>query len=162
MYHTHLDDIRQQYGGLVGALVVLEPGHQWDPAHDVVILMSDGVPQRMYINGSLKPPPRDLQVGRTYRLRLADIAVFRQSLRVRLVRDSTLVSWRAIAKDGFTLPASQATLRPALVNLPSGETADFEFTPDRPGEVVLEVLGAPAPGSAPQAQLQFRVSNSSP
>ena len=33
MYHTHLDDIRQQYGGLVGALVVLEPGHQWDPAH---------------------------------------------------------------------------------------------------------------------------------
>ena len=31
MYHTHFDEFRQQYGGLVGALVVLEPGEQWDP-----------------------------------------------------------------------------------------------------------------------------------
>lgn len=159
MYHTHLDDLRQQYGGLVGALVVLEPGQPWDPARDLVILLSDGVPQRMYINGSLTPPPMDLEVGRTYRLRLADIAVFRQSLGVRLVRDSALLSWRAIAKDGFTLPASQATLRPSTVNLPSGETADFEFTPDRPGDVVLQVLASPAPGAPLQAQLRFRVAS---
>ena len=156
MYHTHLDDLRQQYGGLVGALVVLEPGQQWDSGHDLVILLSDGVPQRIYINGSLTPPPKDLEVGRTYRLRLADIAVFRQLLRVRLVRDSTLLSWRAIAKDGFTLPASQATVRPSIVNLPSGETADFEFTPDRPGDVVLEVPGS-VQNVPPQAQLRFRV-----
>jgi FtsP/CotA-like multicopper oxidase with cupredoxin domain len=156
MYHTHLDDVRQQYGGLVGALVVLEPGQHRDPAHDLVILLSDGVPQRIYINGSLTPSPQDLEVGHTYRLRLADIAVFRQQLSVRLVRDSTLLSWRAIAKDGFTLPASQATVRPSVVNLPSGETADFEFTPDRPGDVVLEVRGS-AQNMPPQAQLRFRV-----
>jgi manganese oxidase len=160
MYHTHLDDLRQQYGGLVGALVVLEPGQRWDPDRDRVILFSDGVPQRMYINGSLTPPPQDLEVGRSYRLRLADIAVFRQLLRVRLVRDSTLLSWRAVAKDGFTLPASQAIVRPSIVNLPSGETADFEFTPDRPGDVVLEVLGG-APALPPQAHLRFRVVRSS-
>jgi hypothetical protein len=160
MYHTHLDDVRQQYGGLVGALVVLEPGQQWDPAHDLVILLSDGVPQRMYINGSLTPPPTDLTVGRTYRLRLADIAVFRQSLRVQLVRDSTVLSWRPVAKDGFTLPPSQARLRPSIVNLPSGETADFEFTPDRPGDVLLEVLG-PGLNLPPQAQLHLRVANPS-
>ena len=161
MYHTHLDDLRQQYGGLVGALVVLEPGQQWDPSQDLVVLLSDGVPQRMYINGSLAPPPMDVEVGRTYRLRLADIAVFRLSLTVRLVRDSTVLSWRPIAKDGFTLPASQAIVRPSIVNLPSGETAEFEFTPDNPGDVVLEVLGSPARNVPPQAQLRFRVAGSS-
>lgn len=143
MYHTHLNELRQQYGGLVGALVVLEPGEKWNPARDLVFLLSDGVPGRMYINGSLTPAPKNLEVGKTYRLRIADIAVFRQALSVRLLRDSALVSWRPIAKDGFTLPEGQATMRPSVINLPSGETADFEFTPDRPGALVLE-LGLPA------------------
>ena len=154
MYHTHFDEMRQQYGGLVGGLVVLEPGERWDPSRDLFFLISDGVPRRLYINGSLDPPPMELAVGRTYRLRFADIAVYRLSLGVRLVRDSTLVSWRPIAKDGFTLPPAQATVRPSSVNLPPGETADFEFTPDGPGEVVLEIgpLNQPV-----QGRLVFRV-----
>jgi hypothetical protein len=143
MYHTHLDDLRQQYGGLIGPLVVLDPGEKWDPTHDLVIMLSDGVPWRTYINGSLTPAPKELEVGKTYRLRIADIAVFRQFLSVRLVRDSTVLTWRPVAKDGFTIAAAQATMRPSVVNLPSGETADFEFTPDQPGEVTLEVLGQP-------------------
>src|SRR5215207_648268 len=143
MYHTHLDELRQQYGGLVGPLVVLEPGEKWDPTRDLVIMLSDGVPWRTYINGSLTPAPKELEVGKTYRLRIADIAVFRMVLRVRLVRDSALLTWRPVAKDGFTIAAAQATMRPSVVNLPSGETADFEFTPDQPGEVTLEVLGQP-------------------
>ncbi|HJU76115.1 MAG TPA: multicopper oxidase domain-containing protein [Gemmatimonadaceae bacterium] len=154
MYHTHFDEMRQQYGGLVGGLVVLEPGERWDPSRDLFFLISDGVPRRLYINGSLDPPPMELAAGRTYRLRFADIAVYRLSLRVRLVRDSALVSWRPIAKDGFTLPPTQATVRPSMVNLPPGETADFEFTPDRPGEVVLEM----GPLNQPiQGRLVFRV-----
>jgi hypothetical protein len=70
------------------------------------------------------------------------------------VRHSTLVSWRPIAKDGFSLPPAQATVRPSIVNLPPGETADFEFTPERPGEVVLQIgpLNQPV-----QGQLVFRV-----
>jgi FtsP/CotA-like multicopper oxidase with cupredoxin domain len=158
MYHTHLDELRQQYGGLVGALVVLEPGERWDPTRDLVILLSDGVPQRVYFNGSLTPAPKALEVGRTYRLRIADIAVFRQVLRVRLVRDSALLSWRPIAKDGFTLPPAQATVRPSVVNLPSGETADFEFTPDRPGELALEVWSFPGVNLTLHGRLPFRVS----
>ena len=158
MYHTHLDELRQQYGGLVGALVVLEPGQRWDPTRDLVVLLSDGVPQRVYINGSLTPAPLALEVGRTYRLRVADIAVFRQLLRVRLVRDSALLSWRPIAKDGFTLPPAQARVRPSVVNLPSGETADFEFTPDRPGEVALEVLGQPGLNLTLHGRLPLHVS----
>ena len=158
MYHTHLDDLRQQYGGLIGALVVLEPGERWNPTRDLVILLSDGIPRRVYVNGSLTPPPQRLSVGRTYRLRIADIAVFRPFLRVRLARDSALLSWRPIAKDGFTLPPTQRTARPSVVNLPSGETADFEFTPDQPGEVALEILGRSGPGLALQGRLVFSVS----
>jgi hypothetical protein len=56
-----------------------------------------------------------------------------------LVRDSSLVTWRAIAKDGFTLPAAQATTRPSIARVASGETADFEFIPDAPGDVRLEI-----------------------
>ena len=149
MYHTHFDDLRQQLGGLVGALLVLEPGERWDRERDLLFLISDGVPDRVYINGALNPPTVPLLVGRTYRLRLADIAVYRYSLNVQLLRDSTALEWRAIAKDGFALPATQAVVRPSIVNLPSGETADFEFTPERPGEVVLEFRVGP--------QLQGRV-----
>src|SRR5215207_3862486 len=158
MYHTHLDELRQQYGGLVGPLVVLEPGEKWDPTRDLVIMLSDGVPWRTYINGSLTPAPKELEVGKTYRLRIADITVFRQWLSVRLVRDSALLSWRPIAKDGFTLPPAQAMVRPSVVNLPSGETADFEFTPDRPGEMALEVLGQPGLNLTLHGRLPFRVS----
>jgi multicopper oxidase len=117
MYHTHFNEMRQQYGGLVGAL----------------------------------------EAGRTYRLRIADIAVFRYLLNLRLVRDSALLSWRPIAKDGFTLPAAQATARPSAVNLPSGETADFEFTPDRPGELALELWSGPGGGSGGIPMLHGRL-----
>lgn len=154
MYHTHFDELRQQFGGLVGALVVLEPGERWEPQRDLVFLLTDSAFPRMFINGSLTPAPKDLEVGTTYRLRIADIAVFRPGLSVRLLRDSTVVQWRPIAKDGFALPPAQATLRPSIANVPTGETADFEFTPDTPGEFVLVV----GPALAPQGSVRLRVS----
>jgi FtsP/CotA-like multicopper oxidase with cupredoxin domain len=154
MYHTHFDELRQQYGGLVGALVVLEPGEKWDPEHDLVFLLSDGVPGRTFINGALAPQPKDLEVGTTYRFRIADIAVYRLALPVRLVRDSAPIAWRPIAKDGFTLPPSQATVRPSIANLLPGETADFEFTPDQPGDLLL-VVGPT--NRAPEASVRLRV-----
>jgi len=155
MYHTHFDELRQQYGGLVGPLVVLEPGEQWDPERDLIFLLSDGIPQRMFINGALAPQPKDLEVGTIYRLRIADIAVYRLAVPVRLVRDSALTAWRPIAKDGFTLPQSQATVRPSLTNVLPGETADFEFTPDQPGDLLL-VVGPTS--RAPEATVRLRVS----
>ena len=143
MYHTHMDELRQQHGGLVGPLIVLEPNEKYDPARDFVFLISDGVPGRTFVNGSFTPSPKELEVGTTYRIRIADISVFRGAMDVRLMRDSALLSWRPIAKDGFTLPASQATMRPSVANVPSGETADFEFTPDRAGELQLEIGASP-------------------
>jgi hypothetical protein len=60
---------------------VLEPRERWDPTRDLVILLSDGVPQRVYVNGSLTPAPKALEVGQTHRMRIADIAVFRYLLK---------------------------------------------------------------------------------
>lgn len=157
MYHTHFDELRTQLGGLVGALVVLEPGERWDPARDFVFLVSDGRTGGLAINGQSEPVTKDLTVGTTYRLRFANIAVFRHSLWVRIRRDSSLVAWRPVAKDGFTLPASQSGVRPSAERVTSGEAADFELTPDKPGELILEI-GMPAPGSfdAPLSNLQVQ------
>jgi manganese oxidase len=165
MYHTHFDELRTQLGGLVGAMVVLEPGERYDPARDFVFLISDGRTGGLAINGSSEPVTKELTVGTTYRLRIADIAVFRHSLWVRVRRDSSLVSWRAVAKDGFALPASQARVGRSAARVTSGETADFELTPDKAGELTLEI-GTPTLGLLdPLANLQvqgtvrFRVSD---
>ncbi len=133
MLHTHFDEMRQQYGGLVGLLVVLEPGQHWDPARDLALLISDGPHGQMLINGSAAPAALDLRIGTTYRLRIGDLTLAR-STSVRVSRDSQLVSWRPVAKDGFTLPPDQATMRPSSLGIIiPGETADFEITPNLPG-----------------------------
>jgi len=139
MYHTHFNDMRQQYGGLVGPLVVLEPGERWDASRELLVVVFDAPHATLRVNGSATPPQRDLHVGTTYRIRFADIAIYQQNLIVQLVRDSSVLTWRAVAKDGFTLPQQQATVRPSSARVASGETADFEFTPDAPGDLKLEV-----------------------
>jgi hypothetical protein len=55
------------------------------------------------------------------------------------MRDSTLVTWRAIAKDGMDLPRDQATMRPATVQLGNGETYDYELIPATPGDLRLTI-----------------------
>ena len=156
MYHTHFDEMRQQFGGLVGALIVLEPGERWDPAHDLVFLISDGVPRRAFINGSLAPAPMELRVGEKYRIRIADIAVNHPLISVRLAGDSGLVSWRPLAKDGFALSAAQVRSQPSLTRISSGETMDFELVPERPGELVLTIPG-PVPTAPPLGSVRLRV-----
>jgi FtsP/CotA-like multicopper oxidase with cupredoxin domain len=151
MYHTHFNEMRQQYDGLVGPLVVLEPGERWDPQRDLLFVVSDGPHASLVINGSSKPAPKELRVGTTYRLRVADIAIYRQNLIARMLRDSSVVSWRAVAKDGFSFPANQATIRPSAARVASGETVDFEFTPDAPGEFTFEI-GTPPRGGGFQRQ----------
>jgi hypothetical protein len=61
---------------------------------------------------------------------------------VRVLRDSSLVSWRAIAKDGMDLPPQRATVRPTLQQMGNGETYDFEFIPAAAGDLRLTVSSA--------------------
>ena len=147
MYHPHADETRQQQAGLAGTLLVVDSLPRFDPEHDKVVMLT--VPRtdadaatKVLINGSLAPDTLRLRAGERYRLRLVDVHTFRPSMIARLLRDSTLVNWRAVAKDGMELAPDRATVRRAVQQMGNGETYDFEYTPSEPGDLRLTVSSA--------------------
>jgi FtsP/CotA-like multicopper oxidase with cupredoxin domain len=138
--------MRQQQAGLSGALIVLDPRETFNPEKDIVLLLS--VPRReadagtVLLNGTNAPALREMRVGERYRLRLVDIHTVRPSMIARLMRDSTLLTWRALAKDGMDLPPDQATSRSAMQQMGNGETYDFEFVPTALGDIRFTVSSA--------------------
>ncbi|MGH7711818.1 MAG: multicopper oxidase domain-containing protein [Gemmatimonadaceae bacterium] len=156
MYHTHLGDFVQLTSGLFGGIVVLEPGERFDPARDHVFLAGwDGPedPPHLTVNGDTIATAITFAPSAAHRLRFINIGVA-VPIMVRLTRDSALVPWRAIAKDGADLPRAQRVARPATLTLDVGETADFEFRPPSPGSYVLTIR---VPGKAPPYELRIRV-----
>ncbi len=144
MYHPHADETRQQQAGLAGTLLVVDSLPRFDREHDKVLMVT--VPRtdadaadKVLINGSLAPDTLRLRAGERYRLRLVDVHTFRPSMVARLLRDSTLVTWRALAKDGMDLPPDRATMRRAVQQMGNGETYDFELTPNEPAQLRLTV-----------------------
>ncbi len=146
IYHPHVEEIRQQTAGLSGALIVVDDPAKWDPTHDLVMLIADPrgstLVDTVLINGASTPPPRDLRVGDTYRLRLINIHSSRPGMIMRMMRDSTVLTWRALAKDGMFLPPERAVVRRAAQQLGNGETYDFEFTPTEIGDLHFDVTSA--------------------
>jgi FtsP/CotA-like multicopper oxidase with cupredoxin domain len=146
IYHTHLRDLTQLASGLYGGIVVLEPGQRFDPRTDHVFVVGwDGEDSTVHllVNGdSTWSSPIEMHVGESHRLRFINIGAAAQAF-FTLRRDSTLSTWRALAKDGADLPAAQATVRPAKVLIDIGETYDFEFTPAQAGEYMLSTPVAP-------------------
>ncbi len=141
IYHTHADESGQLSSGLYGPLLITERGEPIDTATNKVFLLGLGGPtddSPPWVNGSASPGPIILDAGRTYRFRLINISPNGFEV-VKLVFDSVVQQWRAFAKDGATLPAWQATMRAATVRMGPGETNDFEFTPSKTGEFVLDV-----------------------
>jgi hypothetical protein len=77
----------------------------------------------------------------TYRFRFINITPNNAGLRMYLREaNGGLVRWRALAKDGADLPASQAVLQPAELPIAVGGTYDFELRRDEPGTLEFEVL----------------------
>jgi FtsP/CotA-like multicopper oxidase with cupredoxin domain len=147
MYHPPADETRQQQAGLSGALHDVVSLPTFDRQHDRVVLItvprsSDEATRSVLVNGTTTPDTLRLRVGERYRLRIVDIHVFRPSMVVRLLRDSTLVTWRALAKEGMDLPPDRATTRRAIQQMGNGETYDFEVTPAAPGDLRLTVSAA--------------------
>ena len=141
IYHTHLNDLEQLTSGLYGAIVVLERGTRFDPLTDHVFVAGwDGekIPANLLVNGDSLPAPMELAFGVKHRLRFVNIGAS-LSPRFALRRDSALVTWRSIAKDGADLPASQAIVRPSMQQISVGETYDFEFEPPERGSYVLSL-----------------------
>ena len=144
IYHTHWHDVAQLTSGLYGPLIVVEPGQKFDPAVDKIFIVSREGPDEnvspLLLNGTAQPPPLLLKIGTKYRLRFINIGTNDSDASVAILDDHAQpVQWRAVAKDGWTLPAAQATMRPASQPITVGETYDFEFLPERAGEFTIEV-----------------------
>lgn len=142
IYHTHLNDVEQITSGLYGAIVVLEPGQPFDPKTDHVFLASwdsrQTDPPHFMVNGDTVAAPLELLSGIAHRFRFINIgAAGRVIFAIR--KDSTLVQWRRVAKDGADLPVAAAVVTPALQRLGTGETFDAQFSPPARGEYTLTV-----------------------
>ena len=97
---------------------------------------------RFFLNGSATPALRELRAGEHYRLRFINAHTARPSMRMRLLREATLIEWRALAKDGMDLPADQAVTGPSEVQMGNGETYDFDFVPANRGDLRLDITNA--------------------
>jgi FtsP/CotA-like multicopper oxidase with cupredoxin domain len=145
IYHTHAADPNQLSGGIYGALIVLEPGKSFDPEHDKLLVIGTRDTffdaKRITINGMEKPQPMTLATGTTYRLRLINMAP-NLPANFRLGSKDKPATWRALAKDGADVPPRLALSGDAFLHIASGETYDFSFRADSPGEIPLEIENA--------------------
>jgi FtsP/CotA-like multicopper oxidase with cupredoxin domain len=147
IYHSHVDEPRQQPAGLSGALLVVDEDKPYDAATDHPVLIttprSPGSARRaVLLNGRLEVPPVELRAGVPHRFRLINITIGRPGIRVEVRRDSVLAQWRALAKDGADLPDDSRVTGPARQPISIGETYDFELTPRDVGAMRLEVRSA--------------------
>lgn len=142
IYHTHAADPDQLTGGIYGALIVLDPGETFDPEHDRLLIFGtrEGgfYATRLTLNGAEQPSPLVFDHGIKYRLRLINMAPDLLA-NFQIGSKEHPATWRALAKDGATLPPRLATTSDAALRIASGETYDFEFQPDTSGEIPLEV-----------------------
>ena len=165
MYHSHFNEFHQIPSGLYGALVVVDSTHPLGADVDRIFMFSDHGPTMNVItgpfpkatmNGDTEPPPLDLQAGRHYRFRLANIRGD-APLQFSIQRGDSLLTWRAVAKDGADLPASQATDRPATLFFAPGEIYDFDFTAPAAGGMYTLNFGDPKPRTGPAVVQQVAI-----
>jgi FtsP/CotA-like multicopper oxidase with cupredoxin domain len=172
MYHAHVNELIQQQGGLVGPLIVRDPGTAMSTDDHVFFLKGSRLgPNTAYpldINGEANPDTVVMHVGRPARLRFISLASVNPNATVWLTarRDSSLINaadtmvvrWRPVAKDGADLPVAARGERRARQIVGMGETYDFEYTPVQRGALRLEIRTAnPPPGFGGAGQLLVRV-----
>jgi FtsP/CotA-like multicopper oxidase with cupredoxin domain len=159
MYHAHNGGNEEVASGLYGPFLVLEPGSPHDPATDLVFVVSEagpgsrpGDPQAPFVNGSTAPSPIELNAGTTYRFRFIDISQ-NDGHNAALMDGDTVAHGTPIALDGADFPPAMS--RPQPVQFPSapGMTTDFEFTPQRAGELRFVVAAARRRGLVPDERV---------
>ena len=144
IYHTHVDEPRQQPAGLSGALLVVDEDKAYNASTDIPVLIttprSAEIARRaVLLNGRLEMPSVELRAGVPHRFRLINITIGRPGIRVEVRRDTSLAQWRSLAKDGADLPNASRKLLPARQPISIGETYDFELIPSEAGAMRLEV-----------------------
>jgi FtsP/CotA-like multicopper oxidase with cupredoxin domain len=138
IYHTHVDELRQQRGGLYGALLVIDP-KTYDPTSERVIVVGSAADTTTMLFNGEREPNITLDVGKTYRLRIVQIMTARPLMHVVLLDDKGQPGeWTLVAKDGADLPEHQKRTGTARQNISNGETHDVLFTPRTAGVWRLE------------------------
>ncbi len=162
IYHAHVDELREQLAGLMGALVVREPGAESSADDHVLFIQSsrlvDDATTPLQINGTSTPDTVVLRAGRVARFRMINLASLAHTtilLGVVLTAaadgvDAALPTapveqWRVLAKDGFSLPTDAQAPRPARQGIAMGETYDFAYTPASPGMLRLVIVKSDPP-----------------
>jgi FtsP/CotA-like multicopper oxidase with cupredoxin domain len=170
MYHSHVNDTRQQPAGLVGAMIVRDrPEAARDDDHEFLLKgwrARPNLPGPLEVNGQLNPDTVVFHVGRPERLRFMGLPSFAANATVTLttrhdsvfqsLNDTAVVRWKPVAKDGADLPERARAPRPARQIISMGETYDFEYTAVRPGILRIEVR-APGLGGALLVRVPIKV-----
>ena len=137
MYHTHMNDLVQLSSGLYGALIVVPEGTAFDPEVEKVLVLSRNGKRKdggLLLNGSTSPAPLALRAGVRYRFRFIDILA-NNSIVINAAQGGEPVEWIPVAKDGVELSPAQSVATAASFTIAPGETYDFAFTPQKPGEL---------------------------
>ena len=90
---------------------------------------------------SFEQPDQTARIGETHRLRLIHIAPA-ADIRITMLKDSTPVQIKFIAKDGTDLPPLQQRFLTISPDFGVGETGDFEFKPLTAGIYHLQFIYA--------------------
>jgi hypothetical protein len=125
---------------------VLEGSRTLDSANDHSILITtppvwEDEMRSVLLNGSASPAPMTVHAGGARRLRFINMTTRRPNVTVELWRDSTLLAWRPLARDGADLPARWRQARAARAAITIGETMDFEFIAIAGGETRVVLRG---------------------
>lgn len=151
MYHAHVDEAREDLGGLEGALIVRDRGARPSPDDHIFFLkgIRSSHAHPLEIDGRADPDTIVLHAGQAARFRFLNLSEFnlaptafltaRPDSEATMARDTMLVRWTPVAKDGFDIPAVAQVPKPARQRFAIGETYDFEYTPTDPGTLRLEV-----------------------
>jgi manganese oxidase len=144
MYHSHFNELTQIGSGAYATIIVLNKGEKFDAETNRILFISDGgvglnviagPPAPVLLNGKALPDPIELRAGKTYRFRLFNLKNDEIEQIALLDENDKPITWRAVAKDGADLPASQSTMQPASLVFGSGEIYDFMYTPERTEEL---------------------------
>lgn len=149
IYHSHLDDVHQLCDGLYGPLIVVGENETFNPKTEHLYIKGWKTPEPtsvndLDLNGVKQQPDKHVGVGEEHRIRLMNIAPAGNHF-IRMVRGDQSYPLKIIAKDGADLPEHQHVDMDASPKFGVGETADFIFSPDQPGEYKL-LIGGPVFG----------------
>ena len=149
IYHSHMNDAHQVSSGLYGPIIVLKEDEVYDPKTDHYYIAGwrtvdlsapfPGPREFFELNGGFEQPDQTARIGEAHRLRLIHIAPA-EDIRITMLKDSTPVPIKFIAKDGTDLPPLQQRFLTESPNFGVGETADFEFKPLTPGIYHLQFI----------------------